>query len=164
MSSSMQQSPSEKRQMSGKLKQMKFMQRSEDRAREDAEKKVEKKRIDESHWRAVYADSEDTGSKPAVRVVYEPSHLRMPTGDTAVRADGTPSSGGGSGGSSSGSAYGRRSFRSFNAQVEEAGREAEQQQRDESEARMSISEESMAAAMSKRAQNGGPDAPKRKRL
>ncbi|KAJ2822533.1 hypothetical protein IWW50_004169 [Coemansia erecta] len=127
---------------------MKFMQRSEDRARADAERKIEQKRADESHWRATYADDVFSESKPRTHVVYEPSYLKMPSGDTAVRSDGTRG-----GGSSGDVALGRRSFKSFNAKVEQTSTDAETRQRDEQTAQfeksMGVGDEEMAAKLSK---------------
>ncbi|KAJ2708166.1 hypothetical protein H4R19_004826 [Coemansia spiralis] len=142
-------SPADGKHMSNKLKQMKFMQRSADRARADAELKVERRQIDESHWRATYADNVVDESRPRTQVVYETSYLRMPGGDTAVRSNGAVS-----GSSSASVAVGRRSFKSFNAQVEEESRAAEAQQRDQYteqiESRMTVDDETMAEALSKR--------------
>ncbi|KAJ2362111.1 hypothetical protein H4S01_004943 [Coemansia sp. RSA 2610] len=133
--------------LSSKLKTMKFMQRSEDRARADAERKIEQKRADESHWRAIYPDEIFSESKARTRVIYEPSYLKMPVGDTAVRGDGSRGDGG-----SGNVALGRRSFKSFNAQVEQAAKDVEARQRDEHtaqfEQREGVNDEDMAAALS----------------
>ncbi|KAJ2806146.1 hypothetical protein H4R20_001804 [Coemansia guatemalensis] len=129
---------------------MKFMQRSEDRARADAEKKIEKRRIDESHWRATYTDDVVAEGKPRARVVYETSYLKMPAGDTAVRGDGT--TGYSSGDISDTIALGRRSFKSFNTRVEEESQESATQQRSEhaaqSEDSMAIDDSALAETLS----------------
>ncbi|KAJ2772847.1 hypothetical protein IWQ56_001214, partial [Coemansia nantahalensis] len=114
-----------------------------------------RRRIDESHWRATYADDVVGEGGPRTQVVYETSYLRMLGGDTAVRSDGTAGGSGGSGGGSANVAVGRRSFKSFNAQVEEESRAAEAQQRDQhaehAESRMAVDDETMAEALSKHA-------------
>ncbi|KAJ2667183.1 hypothetical protein IW148_000284 [Coemansia sp. RSA 1199] len=128
--------------LSSKLKTMKFMQRSEDRARADAEQKIEQKRVDESHWRAIYADdvfSQTTQQK----VEYETSYLKMPSGDTAVKSDGTRGDGG-----NKSVALGRRSFKSFNAQVEQANKDVEMRQRgDQVEQVNTVDDEEMATKL-----------------
>ncbi|KAJ2456289.1 hypothetical protein EV183_000216 [Coemansia sp. RSA 2336] len=139
------------KQLSSKLKLMKFMQRSEDRARAETERKMEQKRVDESHWRAIYPDEVFAESEePRVRVVYEPSYLKMPTGDTAVRSDGSHGNGG-----DSDVALGRRSFKSFNAKVEQANEDVEMQQRDERteqfEKSMGVDDNEMTQKLSKSA-------------
>ncbi|KAJ2551444.1 hypothetical protein IWW35_002806 [Coemansia sp. RSA 1878] len=122
--------------LSSKLKTMKFMQRSEDKARADAEQKIEQKRVDESHWHAIYADS--VFSKSTARTVeYEPSYLKMPSGDTAVKSDGTRGEGG-----NTSVALGRRSFKSFNVQVEQANKDVEM--RGEQEGVSTVDDEEMA--------------------
>ncbi|PIA19551.1 hypothetical protein COEREDRAFT_5381 [Coemansia reversa NRRL 1564] len=150
-------SPTPGKNMSSKLKQMKFMQRSEDRARADAEKKIEKKRIDESHWRATYADDVVAEGKPRARVMYESSYLKMPAGDTAVRGNGT--TGYGSGEINDTLALGRRSFKSFNARVEEESRESAARQRSEyaaqNEDNMVIDDSTMAEKLSNGATASG---------
>ncbi|KAJ2003732.1 hypothetical protein GGI04_000304 [Coemansia thaxteri] len=99
---------------------MKFMQRGADRAKVEAEKKLEKRLIGESHWRAVYDDSVFSKEKPRrARVVYESSYLKMPKDD----ADG-------------GALVGRRSFKSFNKQTELASVEAETRFRDTQSAQL----------------------------
>ncbi|KAJ2653612.1 hypothetical protein IWW40_000306 [Coemansia sp. RSA 1250] len=137
------------KQLSGKLKLMKFMQRSEDRARAETERKMEQKRVDESHWRAIYPDEVFAESEePRVRVLYEPSYMKMPAGDTAVRSDGSHGKGG-----DSDIALGRRSFKSFNAKVEQANVDVEMRQRDEHteqfEKSMGVDENEMAERLTK---------------
>ncbi|KAI8325995.1 hypothetical protein GQ54DRAFT_307975 [Martensiomyces pterosporus] len=135
--------------LSSKLQTMKFMQRSADRAKADAEKKLERKMISESHWRASYPDDVVPEEKPKVRVIYESSYLRMPKGDTTVRADGTATHG--SSGSGAGAFVGRRSFRLFNKQVEQLSEESAAQQREEEselrEKRLAVDDETMAKAL-----------------
>ncbi|KAJ2611189.1 hypothetical protein H4S08_003274 [Coemansia sp. RSA 1365] len=147
-------SPTPGKNMSSKLKQMK---RSEDRARADAEKKIEKKRIDESHWRATYADDVVTEGKPRARVMYETSYLKMPAGDTVVRGNGT--TGYSSGDINDTLALGRRSFKSFNARVEEQSQESAARQRDEyaakNEDNMAIDDSTMAEKLSNGAASSG---------
>ncbi|KAJ2909189.1 hypothetical protein GGI21_002132 [Coemansia aciculifera] len=104
------------------------MRRSADRAKVDAEQKLEKRLINESQWRAVYADGVISKERPKARVVYEPSYLQMPKEDN------------GEGGENS-KYVGRRSFRSFNKKTDQANAEVESQLR-ESEAR--LLEEKMA--------------------
>ncbi|KAJ2040597.1 hypothetical protein IW146_001632 [Coemansia sp. RSA 922] len=100
--------------LSTKLQSMKFMQRSAARAKVDEEKKLEKRLISESQWRAVYADGVISKERPKSRVVYEPSYLQMPKDE---------------GGSS---AYiGRRSFKAFNKQTDQVNAEVESQLRDQ---------------------------------
>ncbi|KAJ2847693.1 hypothetical protein IWW36_003725 [Coemansia brasiliensis] len=139
------------KQLSSKLKLMKFMQRSEDRARAETERKIEQKRVDESHWRAIYPDEVFSESdSPRVRVLYEPSYLKMPAGDTAVRSDGSCGNG-----DDNDVALGRRSFKSFNAKVEQSNVDVEMRQRDERteqfEKSIGVDEKEMAQALSKNA-------------
>ncbi|KAJ2460894.1 hypothetical protein GGF42_000547 [Coemansia sp. RSA 2424] len=107
--------------LSSKLQSMKFMKRSADRAKVDADKKLEKRLISESQWRAEYADGVISKERPKARVVYEPSYLQMPKEDDD-EGDRT--------------AYvGRRSFKSFNKRTDQVNAEVESQLR-ESEAKM----------------------------
>ncbi|KAJ1733106.1 hypothetical protein LPJ61_001720 [Coemansia biformis] len=140
---------------------MKFMQRSADRAQADAERKVERRRIDESHWRATYADDVVGEDRARVQVVYEPSYLRMPGGDTAVRGDGTQAGARGSDGASV--TVGRRSFKSFNAQAEDASRESNARQRDEHAGRMEVDDAAMAEAVPSRTAEPAPQQPRSSR-
>ncbi|KAJ2083138.1 hypothetical protein H4R24_001051 [Coemansia sp. RSA 988] len=142
--------PTPGKNMSSKLKQMKFMQRSEDQARADAEKKIERKRIDESHWKVTYTDDVVSEGKPRARVVYETSYLKMPAGNTAVRGDGT--AGYSSSDINDTIALGRRSFKSFNSRVEEETQELATRQRNEQAAQnedsMAIDDSAMAETLS----------------
>ncbi|KAJ2777931.1 hypothetical protein H4R18_004891 [Coemansia javaensis] len=144
----------EARGLSGKLKQMKFMQRSAERAQAAAAERVERRRIDESHWRATYADGVIGGSSEAAAapVAYEASYLRMPAGDTAVRADGTLGDGASSSSEGGGGvAVGRRSFGAFNPRVEEESRAAEaRQQAEQRDQAADAADRAMAAALGRR--------------
>ncbi|KAJ2663162.1 hypothetical protein IWW48_001483 [Coemansia sp. RSA 1200] len=91
------------RRLSSKLQSMKFMQRSADKAKADAEKKRERKMIDESHWRAVYPEEVMSEERPRTRVVYETSYLKMPSGKTSTTKE---------------TMIGRRSFNSFRQNAE----------------------------------------------
>ncbi|KAJ2503440.1 hypothetical protein GGH96_000230 [Coemansia sp. RSA 1972] len=140
--------------LSSKLKTMKFMQRSEDRARADAEQKIEQKRVDESHWRAIYADSVFSKSTPRT-VEYETSYLKMPSGDTAVKSDGTRGEGG-----NSSIALGRKSFKSFNVQVEQANKDVEMRERDEQGEKTTIVDDEEMAKKLSTSRSNEPKEPK----
>lgn len=121
--------------LSTKLQSMKFMQRSATRAKVEEEKRLEQKLISESHWTATYDDSlSNRQVKPKQTVVYESSYLKMP--ETS---------------SESGVAVGRRSFNSFNKDIEQLGEESVQRQKDElvrlREEKMSVDEDTMAQAL-----------------
>ncbi|KAJ1790975.1 hypothetical protein LPJ59_005069 [Coemansia sp. RSA 2399] len=91
------------------------MQRSADRAKADAEKKLERRMIDESHWRALYSNDVVSDERSKVRVVYETSYLKLPSG-SASEAQGI--------------VMGRRSFNSFkqNADALKSEQDASAQQ------------------------------------
>ncbi|KAJ1963474.1 hypothetical protein GGI12_002032 [Dipsacomyces acuminosporus] len=157
--------------LSSKLQTMKFMQRSADRAKADAEKKLEKKRISESHWTASYSEDIVPEEKTKVRVVYETSYLKMPKGSTTVRANGSPSThsaGCSSSSSSNGDGdgakafVGRRSFKSFNKEVEKIGEEAAAQQleqlTEEREKLLTIDDQAMARTLAASASSTNPEA------
>ncbi|KAJ2680751.1 hypothetical protein GGI25_000386 [Coemansia spiralis] len=115
------------------------MQRSADNAKVAAEKKLERKMIDESHWRATYPDDVVSKERPKLQVVYETSYLKMLPGSSTVGSD----SGTGIGGRDS-IVAGRRAFQSFNQPVEtsnaETGQSVQQSEDDEeSESRRTLS-------------------------
>ncbi|KAJ2746507.1 hypothetical protein GGI20_001282 [Coemansia sp. BCRC 34301] len=117
------------------------MKRSADQAKVDAEKKLEKRLISESQWRAVYADGVISEERPKTRVVYEPSYLQMP------KDDGSDDNGGDC------SAYvGRRSFKSFNRKIDQVNAEVECQFRENEaklrEEKMALADIAMAKTMS----------------
>ncbi|KAJ2682350.1 hypothetical protein IWW39_006036 [Coemansia spiralis] len=120
--------------LSTKLQSMKFMQRSADRAKVDAEKKLEKRLISESQWRAVYADGVISKERPKARVVYEPSYLQM------TKDEG-----------SSSAIVGRRSFKAFNRQTDQVNAEVESQHRhqqaEREEEKMAIDDIAMAKSL-----------------
>ncbi|KAJ2548393.1 hypothetical protein EV175_004850 [Coemansia sp. RSA 1933] len=91
------------------------MKRSVEEADRKAKEELKIKMIDDSHWRAVYSDSVLSKERPKVRVVYETSYLKMPSG-SASAAEGT--------------ATGRRSFNSFkqNADALKSEQDASAQQ------------------------------------
>ncbi|KAJ1773250.1 hypothetical protein IW138_000811 [Coemansia sp. RSA 986] len=123
---------------------MKFMQRSADRAKADAEKKLERKMIDESHWRAVYSNDVVSEERPKVQVIYETSYLKMPS-ESALAANDT--------------AVGRRSFNSFkqNAEALKSEQDASVQKAVEDQIR---SEKSKTPRPSKLSSASGKASPK----
>ncbi|KAJ1645024.1 hypothetical protein LPJ64_003356 [Coemansia asiatica] len=123
--------------LSSKLQSMKFMKRSAEQAKLEAENKLERKIISDSHWRATYSSSDVPEERLKTRVVYESSYLKMPQTDS----------------SSVNRGIGRRSFRSFNKKTDQVNEEVEKtiraEQMSEEEKRTEEEDRKMAEALAK---------------
>ncbi|KAL1925652.1 uncharacterized protein VTP21DRAFT_535 [Calcarisporiella thermophila] len=118
-----------KKEFSGKLLAMKFMQRQQERELREKLEKEQRKAISEAHWVLEYEAGEI--EKPKVRVEYEPSYLSCTTTNVV----------------------GRKSFNNFNKEIEKIATDSLKEQRSaresEAEKLLTVDDKTYARRMDK---------------
>ncbi|ORX90676.1 hypothetical protein K493DRAFT_304701 [Basidiobolus meristosporus CBS 931.73] len=132
-----------KKELSSKLLNMKFMQRQQERELRDRLEEAEQKALAQSHWKVEYQDS--SIEKPKLQVEYEPSYLSFNM--TGL--------------------VGRKSYQSFNEDIEKVAVDSEKKQRQARELAVekstNMDDAELAQRMTSVTDSPGPEKKKRRK-